>query len=215
MNISIIFASLIYYQLLLIPSFFYHRKKSMNYHISFHLSSKFHVWDIPGCTQTSSTAWLRGSARSWLSLLARSCGHPGKSSARYCVHPHPMRNICKWWVKKIQWKSEILCTPLLFSKVRLWKIKHNYKNIWQCQILCTPWKVSELKLLSGVLIILKVNNMDLSLGQICAVSITATAASIGAAGIPQVQSVPGSLNIIYIPASYVQSLDPTISLTDS
>ena len=54
--------------------------------------------------------------------------------------------------------------------------------------------------------------MDLSLGQICAVSITATAASIGAAGIPQVQSGPGSLNIIYIPASNVQSLDPTISL---
>ena len=31
----------------------------------------------------------------------------------------------------------------------------------------------------------QVNSLDLSLGQICAVSITATAASIGAAGIPQ------------------------------
>ena len=36
----------------------------------------------------------------------------------------------------------------------------------------------------------QVNNMDLSLGQICAISITATAASIGAAGIPQVRTSP-------------------------
>ena len=35
--------------------------------------------------------------------------------------------------------------------------------------------------------VIQVNNLDLSLGQICAVSITATAASIGAAGIPQVR----------------------------
>ena len=37
----------------------------------------------------------------------------------------------------------------------------------------------------AAIFIAQVNNLDPSLGQICAVSITATAASIGAAGIPQ------------------------------
>ena len=43
---------------------------------------------------------------------------------------------------------------------------------------------------SGHVLVTQVNNLDLSLGQICAVSITATAASIGAAGIPQVRTSP-------------------------
>ena len=37
----------------------------------------------------------------------------------------------------------------------------------------------------AAIFIAQVNNLNLSLGQICAVSITATAASIGAAGIPR------------------------------
>ena len=42
-------------------------------------------------------------------------------------------------------------------------------------------------------VVTQVNNMDLSLGQICAISITATAASIGAAGIPQVRTSSASI----------------------
>ena len=50
-----------------------------------------------------------------------------------------------WYIsgglKKIQWKYWILCTPLLFSTARLWKIQHKYKNIQQCWISCTPWNI--------------------------------------------------------------------------
>ena len=50
----------------------------------------------------------------------------------------------------------------------------------------------------AAIFIAQVNNMNPSIGQLFAISITATAASIGAAGIPQVKYLNSTLNRCFI-----------------